>query len=391
MTIRKNLKIIICPDSFKGSLSAHDVADLIAETLSEAFSEYDQTLEVVKFPLADGGEGTASILSNKYPDKISVKTKDPLGRPIQVDYFANLEKGSAFIESASAIGLPLLSKEERNPLKCTSFGLGLLILDALQKGCDKITVSLGGSATCDGGIGMLKALGYKFLDRNQKELNCIGEDLNLIHKIEDSEISPILKKVDFSAVCDVRNPLLGEYGASPVFAPQKGASPDDVKILETGLKNYVGKTISFGFSQDSDAWKPGAGAAGGLGFSLQSFINAEYKSGIDFVLDSLDFNSRIKGADLIITGEGKIDRQSLMGKVLEGVLKRANLNNIPVIAVGGMIEDKEELMKAGILSIYEISVTSHSLEFNMKPEIAKQNLKVTLKKIAVDLNQTLCP
>lgn len=273
-------KIVVCPDSFKGCLPAREVAFIIAEKLRELHPE----TEIVELPLADGGEGTLEIVADKgYPVVREVETVDPLGRCFRANYNTDLSGKRAFIESARVVGLPLLSPSERNPLIATSRGLGEVIMDAFNHSCTEITVSLGGSATCDGGLGMLDA------------------------------IEGDLSEVVFKIVCDVKNPLLGENGAVKVFAPQKGASIDDLPLLEKRMEDFVRATIERGLCKVSDAWKEGAGAAGGLGFAFQTYLNAETISGIDFIMKLTDFDKQLKDADLIITGEGKLDRQSLMG------------------------------------------------------------------------------
>lgn len=339
-------KIVVCPDSFKGSLSAKEVTQTIAKSIKEIHPE----IEVIELPLADGGEGTAEILTRiLYPKIVFTKTHDPLGRVIKAKYYLDLSGKKAFIQSSDIIGLTLLTIKERNPLIASSYGLGEIIKKSIKNGVQEITVSLGGSATCDGGIGMLKALGDSY------------------------------KGVKFNVVCDVNSPLLGEKGAVKVFAPQKGAKPEDIPILEKRLETFFKETHQKGYCGKDDAWKEGAGCAGGIGFTFLTYLKAHYVNGIDFILQSINFNDLIKGADFIITGEGKIDKQSLMGKVLTGVVREASKEKIPVIAIAGIIEDEELLRTAGIHAIYSIYNPKLSIEENMKTQIATSNLKKKIK------------
>ena len=355
--------IVICPDSFKGSLSASEVTECIAETIQALYPKP----KIIKLPLADGGEGTFAIL-NEYLKESKVFISE-----------------YHFIESAKVIGLPLFTPEKRNPLKLSSQELGFSIKKAIDNGATKIAVSLGGSATCDGGMGMLNALGFKFLDSHGKELVGNGENLNKIHTIIKSPLSERIKKIKFTAICDVKNPLIGSNGAAYVFAPQKGAKPEDLPILDYGLKNLSTITEQLGFCKKGSADIQGTAAAGGIAFALHTFLNAEIVNGIDFVLDELDFENKIKGADLIITGEGKADRQSLMGKVVSGVLKLARKQNIPVLLFAGKIEDSNELLEAGIERIYEIADPSLSTEQNMLPSQALENIRKSIVKNLTDI------
>lgn len=341
------MKIVVCPDSFKGCLDAQDVTGVISEVLKEKFPESF----IIRIPLADGGEGTSKLICDKkYPLEIHVSAHDPLGRLINTCFNLSSDKKKAFIESAKIIGLPLLKIEERNPIIASSFGLGEMINHALEAGCQEISISLGGSATCDAGEGMLKAIRHDF------------------------------SHVRFNAVCDVTNPLLGENGCVNVFAPQKGAKLGDLPILEAKIKKFFENAVKKGVCDNDSFKRPGSGAAGGIGFTLQMFLKANYINGIDFVLKTIDFKNRIKGADYIITGEGKIDRQSLMGKVLSGVLKEASEYNIPVIAVGGIVEDESFILKAGVSKIINLFNPDLSLQENMKPEITKENIRKNMFK-----------
>lgn len=369
-------KIIVCPDSFKGSLTAFEVT----KTITDSIKELSDDIEVVPIPLADGGEGTASILSKYgYENKVKLATVDALGHPIEASYLISSDGKGAFIESASALGIALLNPKDLNPLIASSYGLGLIVKDAVEMGCKEITISLGGSATCDGGMGMLNALGYRFFDSLGQPLKGNGKNLIKISKIVSPSDNYNLVNPDnlkFITVCDVKNPLYGLNGAAYVFAPQKGAKPQDLPFLETGLRNLARHRNHGNFHL-----KNGAGAAGGIGFAMFAFLNSNYVSGIDFILQKIGFEDRIVDSDILITGEGKIDHQSLMGKVLEGVLEVASKHKIEVIALAGKVEDEKLILKSGVKSIYEIADPRLSLEENLLPQNAKANLRKAIRKI----------
>lgn len=369
--MNSNRKIVVCPDSFKGSLSSREVAEVVARALKDC----ESSLNVVQLPLADGGEGTADILQNIFPVKINIETVDPLKRKLSSSFRCDTQRERALIESAMAIGLPLLTKNERNPLYTSTYGLGVMIKKAVTMGFQEIYISLGGSATNDAGMGMLEALGYKFFDKNDKILSGEGQNLRLLKRIEPPENVEAFQQPSFFAVCDVNNPLYGSNGASYNFALQKGADLKDLKILDEGLRKMEYTAILSGIAKEDDAFIPGAGAAGGLGYGLNVFLKAQYLNGINMILRALDFDKIIEGADLIITGEGKIDKQSLMGKVVSGVLKEADKKEIPVIALAGIIEDKELLLKSGIKEVLEIRNPEISIEENMEPSQALLNIR----------------
>lgn len=342
------MKIVVCCDSFKGSLSAEEICNVISKTLKNR----KEGTEVIELPLADGGEGTARILiKERYPIINKVKAHDPLGRLIETRFYQDTTGKKALIESSEIIGLPLLKKTERNPLKASSFGLGEVINFAISSGAEDITVTLGGSATSDCGMGMLKAYNDNW------------------------------KKIKFRILCDVSNPLFGKEGAVEIFASQKGAKPSELPILEERNRRWVEELVNKGINRYEDTLREGAGAAGGLGFAFQSILKAESLKGIDFILKVTDFENIIEKADLIITGEGKIDKQSLMGKVVSGVVKMAKKKSIPVIAICGKLEDKEIIESYGLKNIYCISDPRMSESENMKDETTKLHLKNTMDKI----------
>lgn len=355
-------RVLICPDSFKGSLTSQEAAEAMEKGLRKAgFSGH-----IEKCALSDGGEGFNSLIAN-YKDvkKVKVKTCDALGREITAGYLIDESSRSAYIESAEAIGIEKLSLEERDPLKTSSRGLGLLIRDALYRKVKDIFISLGGSAVVDGGRGMLSALGFNF------------------NNSEDSPHDATLemaKNVKFHAVCDVSNPLLGENGAVYVFAPQKGARPEDLPYLEKRMADWRDSLLRSGYGSKDDINLKGGGAAGGIGYALQAVFNADYISGIDFAKQIVDFKEKMSSSDLVLTGEGSIDRQSLMGKVLSGVLEEAMKYGVPVIAFGGKVSDREYLIEGGFSALVEIADPLVSLEENMKKEKAIQNLELNVAK-----------
>lgn len=361
-------KIVIAPDSFKGSLTSSQVADSVERGVRGV---YPKAL-IKKFIIADGGEGSMeAIVSSLGGEFISAKVHDPLMRGINARY--GVVNSTAVIEMAAASGLPLLSREERDPTKTTTFGTGELILDALKRGCSSFIICIGGSATNDAGIGMLCALGYRFLDNSGVELLPIGESLIKIAKIDSSNVAKELQEATFTVACDVTNPFYGKEGAAYVFAPQKGASPLMVEMLDAGLKNFsrvIQNELGFNISMVE-----GAGASGGLGGALIAFLGAELKPGIELILDTVGFNSALEGADLVITGEGKLDKQTTMGKAPMGVLNRAKKFGIPIIAICGAIEDKEQLLEMGFSGVYATTPIEIPLELAMEYETASKNVE----------------
>lgn len=369
------MKFVIAPDSFKGSLSAQEVADSLEQGLKKVFSE----ATVVKVPMADGGEGTVqSLVDGTSGEIIRVKVKDPLMREIDSFYGILGDGKTAVIEMAAASGLPLLSKEERNPIIATTYGTGELIKHALNRGCRNIIIGIGGSATNDGGAGMLQALGVKLTDENGKELGFGGGELHKLYKIDISRIDSRIRECTITAACDVNNPLCGPKGASYVFGSQKGANEKIIEILDKNLINYA-KVIKKDLGIDIlDV--PGAGAAGGLGGGLIAFFNAKLKRGIDIVIDAAGLEDKIKDADLVITGEGMIDFQTAFGKTPFGVANVAKKYGIPVIAiVGGIGIGAETLYEKGFDSIFSIVEGPISLEEainNGKPLLKKASERI---------------
>ena len=339
-------KIVIACDSYKGCLSSSQVADAAAKGVTEVFPD----CEITKLAVADGGEGTVEALVTTLGGHIEwTKVSDPLGRPVKAAY--GIAGDLAIIESAAACGLTLLTKEERNPLITTTKGLGELILAAIDKGCRRFLIGLGGSATNDGGMGMVGVPG--FLEKT--------------------------RGVEFTVACDVDTPYIGKNGASRVFGPQKGASAQDVEVLEERLRGYALKIMEdTGIDVSNMA---GAGAAGGLGGAFRAYLGAELKRGVDLVLDQIDFDSAIVGADLVITGEGCSDYQTLKGKTAAGVLERAKRKGIPVMLVSGAIRDGQMLRDGGFGIIAAASPKEMSLAEAMRPETAEHNIYETVKRL----------
>jgi glycerate 2-kinase len=352
------MKIIIAPDSFKGSLSAFDVA----KSIQRGIIKIDETIETVIVPMADGGEGTVqSLIDASDGEIIELVAHDPLFREINSFYGIMGDGITAVIEMAAASGLPLLTPDERNTLKTTTYGTGELIKDALNRGCQKFIIGLGGSATNDGGCGMAQALGVKFFDKNGNEVGLGGGELSKIDKIDISGIDTRIKNAEFLAACDVDNPLCGDKGASAVYGPQKGASADDVILLDKGLEHFA-QLIKQQLNLDiKDV--AGAGAAGGLGAGALIFLQAQLQRGIEIVTQTTNLAGKMAGADLVITGEGKIDSQTAFGKTPFGVAQLAKQKNIPVVAIAGSLGDGyQTLYDKGFDEIYSIMDKSMSLQ-----------------------------
>ena len=368
-------KIIIASDSFKGSVSSIEVANSAEKAVNTVFPN----CEVIKIPVADGGEGTTEALVYAMDGRmVTCKVHDPLMNIIEAGYGILGDGRTAVIEMASASGLPLVPKENRNPLFTTTYGTGELIKDALEKGCRQFLIGIGGSATNDAGTGMLQALGFRFFDNKDDELGQGGEIMGRICSIDDSQALPLIKESTFTIACDVNNPFSGENGAAFIYARQKGADDEMIRILDKYMQKFA-ELINKNKGIDLNKI-PGAGAAGGLGGGCIAFLPAQLKPGIEMVLEALHFEERIKGADLIITGEGKLDKQTGMGKAPSGVLFSAQKQNIPVIAIGGSIEETEELNNKGFLSVLSIQPGVVTLAQAMEKESAMNNITRTLKQ-----------
>jgi len=340
------MKFVFASDSFKGTLSSKRISELLEKSAKKILPD----CRCSSVQIADGGEGTVdAIMDTVHGEKRFLLVHGPLSERIEAAYGIP-QKNTAVIEMAAASGITLIPAARRNPLKTTTYGTGELIRDALHQGCKNITIALGGSATNDGGMGAMCALGVRFLDADGHVLDGTGENLEKIAEIDDSQMEPLVREADFTVMCDVENPLLGLNGATYTFGPQKGADKKMLKRLEEGMTNYA-KQIErkYGISPDSI---PGGGAAGGLGAACAVFLKAQYKSGIDAILEIVNFEEMIQDADLIITGEGCCDWQSACGKVLTGIGRAGQKYGIPVIAiVGSMGHGAENVYTQGVTSI----------------------------------------
>ena len=352
------MKIVVAPDKFKGSLTGIEFCNSVEEGLNTIL----QNPDILKMPLADGGDGTIEILDYHLKgEHIKAIVSDPLFRPIEASCFFIPETKTAFVEMAEASGMKLLNTTDQNCMNTSTFGTGELILDAIQKGANNIVIGIGGSATNDCGIGMAAALGFKFLDKSKNELKPIGRNLIKIESIDHSQVNKELKDVQFKVACDVANPLYGEYGAAFVYASQKGASKLEVEILDNGLRNLA-HIILHKFKMDVQTIE-GGGAAGGMGAGARIFLNASLTSGIDLIKEMIGFDAITKDADWIITGEGKLDDQTLSGKTIKGVVDSSKKHNIEVAAFCGKSElNTKELKQFGISYVDE--VMNYSKDFN---------------------------
>lgn len=358
------MKIVIAPDSFKGNLTAKEAADAIEIGIKRVMPD----AKIAKVPMADGGEGTVQALVDATNGKIiSAEVCDPLGNRIIANYGilgGSATPKTAVIEMASASGLPLVPIDKRNPMITTTYGTGELIKSALDNECKALIVGIGGSATTDGGAGMAQALGVKLLDKDGKDIPKGGEGLKYLCKIDISELDPRLSEITTTVACDVDNPLVGKRGAPAVFGPQKGATSEMVKLLDEYLDKYA-DIIKRDLGVDVKE-VPGAGAAGGLGAGLMAFLGAKLKSGIDIVIEASGLNQIIIDADIVITGEGKIDSQTVYGKTPIGVAKTAKKYNIPVIAFAGNISDDSHIVyENGIDALMSIISYPMTLEMAM--------------------------
>ncbi|MDY0317750.1 MAG: glycerate kinase [Candidatus Izemoplasmatales bacterium] len=375
------MKFIVSMDSYKGSLNQKELGDIIEKKIKTMLP--DST--VINLPMADGGEGTLDCFIESLDAKIiNVEVHDPLMRKLKT-YYA-IKDNTAIIEMAKSSGLTLLKAEEKSINKTTTYGVGEMIKDALDRGILDFIITIGGSATNDGGIGMLSALGAKFYDKNNILLQPIGESLQQIEKIDIKNFDKRLTQATFKIACDVDNPLSGPNGATFIYGPQKGGSKDDILIIDHGLINYskvANKLLKVDFSNH-----PGAGAAGGLGYAFKTFFNSRLIPGVDIMIERINIKSHLKDTDYIITGEGKIDYQSVMGKVISGIGKLGKNNNIPVIAIAGSIDYVgNELYDLGITNMFSILPQGMSIEEAMQKENTIKNLEMAIEKIIRLINK----
>ncbi|WP_317856087.1 glycerate kinase [Chakrabartyella piscis] len=340
------MKILLAPDSFKGSLSANEICTIARKAILDIFPN----AEIISLPMADGGEGTVeSILDAFHGERISVLVKNPLGETI-TSQFGIFRSNNAIMEMASASGLPLIPSHQRDIFHSNTYGTGQVIVSAMEKGATTIYMGIGGSGTNDCGLGCLSALGVKFLDAQQQEVAPFPANFMEIQDFDVTGLHPKLKEVNFIIMSDVQNPLLGENGATYVYGTQKGATSEDLNTLEEGMAHFIGvveQKLGISIAKLS-----GAGAAGGLGAGLMAFTNAKIQSGVETILDILQFQTHLMGADLVITGEGRMDYQSAFGKVAFGVGAACKKANIPCVAiVGGLGKGYEDMYQHGINGI----------------------------------------
>ncbi len=371
-------KFVLIPDSFKGTLTSSQVCDIIEVEILKKYSNAN----IIKIPVADGGEGSVdAFLTAVGGEKVFIDVNGPYFE-VMTSYYGLIDNGkTAIIEMAACAGLPLV-ENRKDPSKTTTYGVGELINNALSKGVSKIIIGLGGSCTNDGGVGCAAALGVKFYNRDGVSFIPVGGTLQEISKIDITSINPSLANIEIITMCDIDNPLYGEQGAAYVFGPQKGANPKMVKFLDDNLRSLANRVnLDLNFSN----WDfKGAGAAGGMGFGMKVFLNSKIQMGIDTVLDIVDFDNIAKDADYIITGEGRIDCQSLRGKVVIGVARRAKSLNSKVIAVVGCKgEDADKAYQEGI---DEIVVTNYE---NLPFELVKPRAAQDMKKVVAELVQRL--
>lgn len=365
---------ILVPDSFKGTLSAIEVCNIMKSSIKNLYKDAN----IISVPVADGGEGTVdAFLYALGGEKKSVWVSDAFNEQKILAHYAMLKDDIAVIEMAACAGLPLV-KDRLEPDKTTTFGVGELIIDAINSGAKKIILGLGGSATNDGGCGMAAALGVKFKDEQDQEFIPTGGTLSQIYKIDMNNIYSKIKDVEFISMCDVDNPLCGRLGASAVFAPQKGADEDMVKSLDEGLA-HLAKIIKRDLHIEVKDIK-GAGAAGGLGAGSIAFLQSKLTKGIDVILDTIKFDELVSKADIVFTGEGKFDSQSLHGKVVMGVANRSQKYKTPVIVVTGAIgENIQEAYNKGITAIF--SINKEPMEFSKSALKSKENMILTMENI----------
>ncbi len=370
------MKALIAMDSFKGSLTSREAGMAAAEGIKRVYP--DAECEVLT--VADGGEGTVeALMSVLGGERVTAEASDPLGRKIKCRY-AITPDGTALMEMSEAAGIILLKKEELNPMKTTTYGVGEMILDAVGRGCRRFIIGIGGSATNDGGAGMLQALGFGLLDREGKDIPFGAEGLAYLDRISDERVMKELYDCSFSIACDVRNPLCGENGCSAVFGPQKGAAAETVKMMESCLVRFAEKTKEIRTASDRDF--PGTGAAGGLGFAFKYYLDGKLLRGIDLILDEMHIGDKIKEADIVITGEGRIDSQTIMGKVPGGVAARAKKYGKPVLAFSGAVtKDAACCNENGIDAFFPIVRGVTALEEAMDRETACGNMADSVEQV----------
>ena len=370
------MKVLICCDSFKDSLSAKEVCTTISQQINQRCTSCD----VVELPMADGGEGTALILSEyKGAKKINTETTDAIGRRIEAPIFLT-DNGECFLDVALASGLEILNHNERDPALTSSFGTGILIRKAIELGAETFYIGLGGSATNDGGMGLLSGLGYRFFDSSNNELIPIGGNLINLSRIEKPfDFCP--DNYSFKILSDVENTLLGPTGATRTYAPQKGASDDMIEFLEEGMANF--QMICDKFFRTSYGGNPGSGAAGGIGYGILTFLNGKIEPGAEVVLNLSQFRKHLEDAGLVITGEGRLDHQTAHGKLVHRIALHAKQKNVPTIALCGMVDaNKKDINRLGLTKAFQITPPNTPLEEAL--HYAKRNLKLATEQVVTE-------
>ena len=362
------MKIVIAIDSFKGSITSLEAGNAAAQGICRCMPD----AEIQVMPIADGGEGTVdALISHLNGTYKTVAVKDPLLRDITATY--GIAGNLAIMEMSATSGIALLKREELNPMVATTYGVGQMIQDAIQNGCREFLIGIGGSATNDGGVGMLQALGFAFLDKDGNGIGFGAAALEKLHSISVKNVIPELKDCKFHVACDVKNPLCGDLGCCAVFSPQKGAKPEQIPQMDAAMAHYADITKTL-FPQAEPKF-PGAGAAGGLGFAFLAYLNGKLQSGIELILDKIQIEKAISQADLVITGEGRLDGQTVMGKVPVGIAQLAKKYNKPVIGFSGCVtKEAAACNQHGIDAFFPIVRTPCTLDEAMKPENAKNNM-----------------
>lgn len=369
------MKVVIAVDSFKGSMSSMEAGKAVAEGVMAARPE----AKIVIKPLADGGEGTTdAMIEGLGAEKIEIEVTGPYETPVSTYYGYLKESKTAVLEMAAAAGITL--SEERNPMSATTYGVGEMILDALKRGCQNFIIGIGGSATNDGGVGMLRALGYEFLDKEGKDVGNGAQALGRIVQIKTDKKSPLLSGAHFQVACDVTNPLCGENGATYVFGPQKGVSENQKSELDHAMKHYANVTSELlGYDYSEVA---GTGAAGGLGFAFLAYLPSELTPGIELILNTIELEKELQDADVVVTGEGKLDFQTAMGKAPVGVAKRAKKYGARIIAFAGSVTPEAKACnEVGIDAYFPIVRGITTLAEAMNTESAKKNLMMTTEQV----------
>ena len=371
------MKVTIAIDSLKGSLSSLEAGRAIGTGVKKAWPE----AEVCVRPLADGGEGTVeAVTSAMGGEMVTLRVTGPLGEPVDCVYGVIRESRTAVLEMAGAAGLTLLKDEERNPLKTPTYGVGEVIRDAVKRGCRHFLVGIGGSATNDGGIGMLQALGFGMLDKEGKQVPFGAQGLAVLERIEDGEVMPELRECTFRIACDVTNPLCGPQGCSAIYGPQKGADAEMIAEMDTWMEAYGALTEAKYPGMDSKT--PGCGAAGGIGFAFYAFLGGVLESGIKIVLEETRLDDYVKDADIVVTGEGRLDGQTVMGKAPIGVAKTAKKYGKKVIAFSGSVtKDAIACNQEGIDAFFPILRRIVTLEEAMDADTARENMEDTSEQV----------